>query len=176
MGDMIMKEVPETWWHRLLAVLALGAWLSGTGLAAFIAWDASKEAVYSYNWHANTGSLKTPIDCTPALHPETGQASFYCGKFHTTTSAVDDMIATGFITNVAQIPSPRSEYSDGRVLESINRKYPLKYQWERIFSPSRGLKYGAYAIGASMAMLAILGMAWKLIFFIAYGANHRIVR
>lgn len=32
------------------------------------------------------------------------------------------------------------------------------------------------AIGASMAMLAILGMAWKLVFFIAYGANHRVVR
>lgn len=159
-----------------MAVIALGLWLLGTVLAALIAWGASRETVYSYNWHADTRNLESPVDCTPTLYPSIDQASFHCGEFDTATSAVDDMVANGFISNTAQIPSPRTEYSDGRVLESINQKYPLEYQSERVLSSSRAVKYGAYAIGSSIAIIALLGMAWRLVRFIAYGANHRIVR
>lgn len=172
----MVREVKEAWWHRLLFVVALGVFLLGSAISIFIAWEAGRVTTYRYNWHAESRQLESPSDCAPSLYPGIAQASFYCGEFRTTTAAVDDMLARGFIAEAAQIPTPRTEYSDGRVLDSINGNYPLKYEFRRSFPLRNTIRYGSYAIAGIVSIWIALCIIWKVIFFIAYGAGHRIVR
>lgn len=172
----MIREVKEAWWHRLLLVIALAIILLGSAISIFLAWEYGKVTTYQYNWHAESRQLESPSDCTILLYPSIAEANFYCGEFRTTTAAVDDMLSRGFIAKAAQIPTPRTEYSDGMVLENINGNYPLKYEYSRAFPLRNSIKYGSYAVGAIFLIWLAICIVWKMIFFIAYGASHRIVK
>jgi len=173
---MEIREVQETWWHRLIAVVLGWSWLLASLVAAYFAWAVSERTTYSYSWRVPYVATENETACTPSIYYEINQSSFYCGEFSDAKSAINDMVSVGYITKSEQIPTPRTEVSDARVLEAISKHHPIKSSWKREMSWSEMRKNGGYALLFSIVLWLLIALLQKIIFYIAYGARHRIIR
>jgi len=174
----MMKEVQETWWHRLLTVTLIFIWIAFTAIAALGAWNLAGERVFIYNWHLPYKNGTGELGCEPFIYQDesTSGAAFRCGQFTGPTEAIDDMIKVGFIPRPDQLPSPRTEVSDAKTLQSIARKHPLKYRMETVHQVNSVIRNVGVATLLSLAAAFLLILFSKLVFFVAYGSSHRIVR
>lgn len=173
---MEIKNIPETWWHRLLNISFGFFWLFASLTGAYIAWACSQKMAHYYSWRLPYTSTPNEMVCSPTLYSEIIDSSFFCGEFHDARSAVDDMISASYLTRPEQVPSPRNSYSDAQVLLSVAAKQPLKTSWEMRTDWKLLWRYSGYAVLFSIGLWLVLFLAEKLIFYIAYGARHRIIR
>lgn len=173
---MEIREVQETWWHRLIAVVLGWFWLLSSLAAAYFAWAVSEKTVYSYSWRLPYIATDHETSCEPSIYYAINQANFFCGEFTDAGSAVDDMVSVGYITKSEQIPTPRTPISDARVLEAVSKQHPIKSSWEQRISWPEMRKNGGYALLFSIVLWLLIAFLQKIIFYIAYGARHRIIR
>lgn len=173
---MEIKEVEEKWWHRLFKVLLVLTWLFLTLIAAYLAWESSRKHQYGYSWEPGYSSKGVESKCWTISYPETISSIAYCGEFTKASDIVDSMVSANFITRPEQIPSPRNEYSDARVVESIEKKRELKYS-SYVKTDRSALLIGLlYAAIFSAVALGLLLIVYRGLIYIAHGAGVRLVR
>ncbi|HDS1140117.1 TPA: hypothetical protein QDZ75_004194 [Stenotrophomonas maltophilia] len=173
---MEIREVEEKWWHRLFNVLAGLFWLFLTLVAIYLAWEGSRTHEYSYSWQPSYKSQGVESKCWAVSYPETASSIAYCGDFTKASDIVNSMVSSNFITRPEQIPSPRNEYSDARVIESIEKKAELKYSSYMKTDRSELLE-GLFYAGLFSAIVwgSLLGV-YKALIYIVHGPRVRLVR
>lgn len=171
----MLREVEESWWHRLLAIAAISIMVLAFIVACFAVYFSSFTYVERYSWHRDWIPDRTlERECRIFIYPEINDASTHCGAFDDATELLDDLAKNGAINGKA-IPQPRTKLSDAHTLDELLKARPLSTYGSNEFSWGALLKAAGIAFISLLVLNYLLFGLVKLIHYIAHGSNIRLV-